>query len=137
MQLLAVTHYTKTKIKRLAESYHLSLIVLFGSQAEGRIHRESDIDIAVLGEKPLSVEQEILIITNLCQILKSDRIDVVNISRASPLLLKEIFSKPVVLYQKSPDILYEYELYALRRYTEAEPLYKLVNEELGRRVGAL
>ena len=41
----------KDAIAEIAKKNNLNFVVLFGSQATGRVHEKSDIDIAVLGSK--------------------------------------------------------------------------------------
>jgi len=40
-------------IKKLAEKHGLVLVALFGSVAKGKIHKQSDVDLAVLAEHRL------------------------------------------------------------------------------------
>ena len=42
----------KSRLKRVSHSYHLDLIVLFGSQAKGRARADSDLDVAVRAYSP-------------------------------------------------------------------------------------
>ncbi|MEM3036346.1 MAG: nucleotidyltransferase domain-containing protein, partial [Thermoplasmata archaeon] len=61
----------------------LQLVLLFGSIANEKGNRESDIDIGFLFEKPV----DILDLTNrVIQLLKTDNVDVVDLCHASPLL---------------------------------------------------
>lgn len=50
------------EIRQLAEDYHISKVILFGSRARGDFHRTSDIDLAVAGGDTvgftLAVEEE-------------------------------------------------------------------------------
>ncbi len=118
------------KITELAKKYGLSLVVLFGSHVTGRTHKESDVDIAFLPVQPLTTPQEIQINYELTLICKTDRIDSVNLRYAHPLLLKEIADQGKILYENTGTEFAELELYALRRYQEARPLYEIRREKL-------
>ena len=74
------------KIKELAGKYHLSLVLLFGSRATGKIHARSDFDVAYLSEKPLDLMDEARMLCDLMPIFRSDKIDLVNLKKAPPLL---------------------------------------------------
>lgn len=55
---------------------------LFGSQAKGSIHRESDIDMGILSPEPLSPETRLRVQKELSVRLRSD-VDVVDLRSAS------------------------------------------------------
>ena len=44
----------KPQIKELAEKYGLKLVMLFGSQASGKTHKESDVDFAFTADEYIS-----------------------------------------------------------------------------------
>lgn len=115
----------KPHIAKLAKKYDLTLVVLFGSQATGQTHRESDVDVAYMSEEKLSFDDEALLNTDLTGIFQNDKVSLVNLKTASPLLLKQIVTNAVVLYEKEPHLFVEMFLYALRMYEEAEPLFEL------------
>lgn len=113
------------KIKKIAKKYGLKLVLLFGSQATKKIHKQSDIDIAFLSEKKLSLNEEVNLIFDLTQILRSENIDLVNLRTAPPLLLYAISRHSVVLYQKNALIFPEFCAYAFKYYVEAKPIFEL------------
>src|SRR3990167_7817386 len=88
----------KKKIRKIAEKYHLKLILLFGSRANGRIHKESDFDVAYLPKKNLAFDEENYLNFEFTNIFQHDRVDTVDMRKASPLLLYAIFQNPVILF---------------------------------------
>ena len=48
---MELTKEQKEKIRKIAEKYHLKLVLLFGSFANGKHREDSDLDIAVLGSR--------------------------------------------------------------------------------------
>jgi len=118
------------KIKELALRHKLVLIILFGSQSRNETHSESDIDIAYIPQNAISIEDEVNINYRLTLILGSNDVDTLNMHRASPLLLKQIFEKPVVLYQKTGQEFPRYEMYSMRSYSDAMPLFEMHRNEL-------
>jgi len=104
--------------------------VLFGSSVTGKTHKESDVDIAYLSTKNLGIREEAQMMLDLNPILKSQRIDLVNIHLAPPLLLYAISDNGQVLYQTNPLNFYELRAYAFKRYVEAKPLFELKERRL-------
>ena len=84
------------EIRSLAEKYGMITVILFGSRARGDFRRESDIDLAVSGEKVdlfrLAVEEETS--TLLCY-------DVVNLDLHLQSGLREVIDREgKVIYEK-------------------------------------
>jgi len=123
------------KLKGLADKYHLELILVFGSQAQGSVHTESDVDIAVYGKHVFSEKEKINLTYELGNILQTEKIDLVDIKTASPLLKKKIFENYTVLHQKDPFLLYQLELASLYEYKESEVLYEIRRERLQESIG--
>jgi predicted nucleotidyltransferase len=128
--MAVITEESKSRIRALAEKYHLSLVALFVSQATGKTHKESDVDIAYLPGRPLSMEEEININYELTLIFRTDRVDTVNLRSAPGLLLKQIADQGMVFYEKTGMEFAELEIYAMRRYKEAAPLFEIRREKL-------
>jgi len=82
----------KNKIKEVAEKYHLNLVLLFGSRATGRTHKESDFDVAYLPQKNLNYDDEIDINFQFTNIFRHDRVDTVDMRKAPPLASLRYFS---------------------------------------------
>jgi len=122
------------KIKELAGKYHLSLVLLFGSRATGKIHARSDFDVAYLSEKPLDLMDEARMLCDLMPIFRSDKIDLVNKKKPPPLLMKRVFDSHQVLFCADKARYFNYQMYALRRYIEAKPLLDLRSDYLRYRV---
>jgi predicted nucleotidyltransferase len=118
------------KLEDIARRYKLELILIFGSYASGESHSGSDIDIAVYGQKILSEKVKIGLISEFSGIFHKEKIDLVDIKTASPLLKKEIFKNYKVLYQKSPMLLYQLELVSIYEYKESEILFQIRHERL-------
>lgn len=115
------------KIKEIAKKYDLDLLLLFGSQVKDKkyLHQESDFDVAYLSKRNLDLMEEARLICDLMPIFGSERVDLANIKRAGPLLLKQIFEAHKVLFCRDLNIYYQYKIYAIRKYIEAKPLFEL------------
>lgn len=119
----------KERIVKVAKKFNLKLILLFGSQAERKTHKESDVDLAFLPEKKLSFEQEILLNTEFCNIFGTDRVDTVNLKRAGPLLLREIINNYKILYEKEKGIFDRLAIYGQKRFLDEYPYISQIIEE--------
>ncbi len=124
----------KNKIAEIAKRYNLTLIVLFGSQVTGFTHKESDVDLAYKSSKKLSFHDEVLLNTEFTEIVRNDKVSLVNLKTASPLLLKQIVTNAIVLFEESPHLFTELFIYALRVYEEAEPIFDLRRHYVLRRI---
>lgn len=108
----------KPHIAKLAEKNYLTLVVLLGSQATGKTHRESDVDVAYISDRKLLFDEEALLNTDLTGIFQNDKVSLVNLKTASPLLLKQIVTNAVVLYEREQSAFNEEYLHALRLYDD-------------------
>lgn len=111
-------------IKKIAQKYDLELLLLFGSKVSGRTHQESDFDIAYLSRKELSGKEMIDLNCDLMDVFESDRIDTVDLKKASPLLGYEISKNCQLLFGKELEFL-EFKAVAFKKYIDAGPLFKL------------
>lgn len=79
------------RISELAKRFGLQFILLFGSKAEGTDSLDSNTDIAVYGDHILSEEEKISLVYELTEIFQTEKVDIVDIKTAPPLLKKRIF----------------------------------------------
>jgi predicted nucleotidyltransferase len=97
----------------------LQLVLLFGSIAKGSVHGKSDIDLGFLFDEPVDV----LTLTNeVTKLLHSDRVDVVDLRRASPLLRFCAAQKGKVLYERSEGLFNQFFSLAFRTYVDTKKL---------------
>lgn len=122
---MALAKNQKEKIASIAKKRGLDLVLLFGSQASGKTHFASDFDVAVLSKKPIPLEKELEIQCEFVKIFKTDNVDMVDIRKASPLLMQQIFDNHKILFCRDLIEYYRYGIYAMRSYAEAKPLFEL------------
>ncbi len=109
----------KDMVAPLFNEKGLQLILLFGSVASGKEYRESDIDLGFLFDKPV----DILALTNrVIQLLKTDRVDVVDLSRASPLLKYSAIRTGKALFEQTPGLFNIFQSLTFRIYVDAKKL---------------
>lgn len=119
-----------SKVKELALRENLKMVLLFGSRATGTAKAESDIDFALSAGHALS-EKDMLRFNHLfSEIASFDKVDMVDIMKAPPLLMKKIADSAKILYQKTSYEFPNFYIYALRRYYEAKSLFDLRRKQL-------
>jgi uncharacterized protein len=123
---MEITVKQKQKIKEVAGKYRLKLVLLFGSQATGKIHNESDFDIAYFPEKNLSFDEEIDINFQFTLIFpqKDCRVDTVDIKHANPLLIFRISKENILLYGSREDFM-KFKLRAFKMYNDYAPYFEM------------
>jgi uncharacterized protein len=109
----------RERLVPLFKERDLRLILLFGSALTGAVHKKSDIDLAFLFDRPV----DILSITNsVIRLLHTDKVDVIDLKHASPLLKYSVAQKGRPLYEKSPGIFNEFYSLAFRMYVDTRKL---------------
>jgi predicted nucleotidyltransferase len=109
----------RDRLSPLFNNEGIKLVLLFGSVVSGKVHKQSDIDLAFLFDKPV----DILALTNkVIRLLHTDNIDVVDLKRASPLLKFSVTRNGRLLYEKSPGIFTEFYSLAFRMYVDTKKL---------------
>ena len=109
----------KEKLIPLFEEEGLQLVLLFGSVASGKTSKQSDIDFAFLYDRPV----DILALTNrVIRLLHADRIDVVDLHHASPLLKFSAVRQGRLLYERAPGLFNSFYSLAFRRYIDTKKM---------------
>ncbi len=108
----------------------IELVVIFGSSATGRDHQGSDIDIAVKMKTGRDVSK-LGLIYNLGGLSSSGEIDLLILSvDTDPVLLYEIISYGIPMYEDRPELFSEDRLRAFKLYFDTEKLRRLQAEYL-------
>ena len=124
-----LTKEQKQKINQIGRKYSLRLILLYGSFARGETHDDSDLDIAILGKKPLNLDTLLSIYAEMPFIFgdnKRRELDLSSLHHINPLFRFYVMRDSVLLYGKSIDY-YSFKAYAFRDYQESQSLLKLMD----------
>lgn len=115
-------HETLTKMGVIA-------VIHFGSSNDGTAHRKSDVDIAVLAEKPISFKDryDLQVLFGRIFSIPVHKIDIVDLFSAHPLLAFLIMTEGEPLFgsEETIDSLYRS---AVKRHIDAKRLYFLDRE---------
>ena len=95
------------------------LVILFGSQAKGKTGRMSDFDVAVLADRPLGLEEKGKMAEKFALKFDAaeDKVDVVDLWNASPLLQHEVATHGKLLEGNEYDFL-RFRVLAWKRYLD-------------------
>jgi predicted nucleotidyltransferase len=119
----------RERIEKYAFEKGIKFIILFGSQAVGDRHENSDFDVAVLTtrEKNLSVlknySETLDFLSNILGI-PDYRIDLTNLNKANPFLKYEVVSSGKLLYGDEDEYA-DYRAGAFKDYIDSQPLFHL------------
>ena len=97
----------------------LELAVLFGSTVKDQARATSDVDLAVRCAGPADLDALYLA---LAPRLGTDRLDLLDLRRATPLLAMEVARSGRLLYEKRPGAFREFQSLASRRYVDTAKL---------------
>jgi len=123
----------KPGIAKLAERKSLSLIVLYGSQATGKAGKDSDIDIAILGERPLGFRDVTDLINDFSDIFGSNEIDIKPLHFCDPLFRFQVMRDGILLFGDKK-IFYSFRAFAFRDYFDSWDLFRLKEQMVQKRL---
>lgn len=113
------------------------LIILFGSQVAGTAGRQSDTDIAVLDDAPLSLKQRAEISEHVARKLhvSEDLIDVVDLQSASPLLQYQVAERGKLLFGAREKFV-RFRVRAWKQYQDTARLRRAREQSLAKKIYA-
>jgi len=124
---MVITDEIKQNITELAQKHGLDLVVLFGSQATGRIHQKSDVDIAFLSKIEVDKAQLAL---QMDKVFKRGDTEVVNLANASPTLMRQVVLDGKLLYEREQGYFFRWKIYAIKIWMETAWLRALGRKKL-------
>lgn len=119
LPLILSVEELKNRLSPIFKEEDIRLVILFGSAASGKIHKNSDVDIAFLFDKPV----DILELTNrVIRLMHTNSVDVIDLRRASPLLRFSIVKRGKLLYEKQPGMFNGFSSLVFRTYIDTKKL---------------
>jgi hypothetical protein len=112
----------------------IELVIRFGSSVSGRARPDSDVDLAVLGERELTLDDRTDLIERLARThgIPEDRIDLVDLRTASPLLQHEVAEKGRLL-EGTPERFLDFRISAWKVYQDTARLRRAREANLKKR----
>jgi predicted nucleotidyltransferase len=106
------------ELDRIARAHGIRLLLQFGSTVTGRVHARSDVDLAVLLERPsLTLAEHGALVHDLQALFPDREIDLALLNHADPLFLKQVMDTCRLLYGTPAD-LRRLQLLAFKRYQD-------------------
>jgi len=138
-EILEVTR--EKLIKRLNEFFrkvdYVELAYLFGSHAKGKTGPLSDIDIGVYLSRSLSrkerFEKRLELTASLSTFLQTDKVDLVVMNDASPVLNFEIIEPNCLVFERDHALKLKVEPYIMSRYYDRKYHEDFLNREFVKR----
>jgi predicted nucleotidyltransferase len=125
-------------LEHLAVKYELDLLVLLGSYGTGHFDPgRSDIDIAFLSRNQLHQDDYLQLMGDLSAFFQYDKLDLIDLKRASGLLKYEIADKGRLLFHSKEGFFERYRLYCLRYYYDTAKFRALKKVYFQEQLGAL
>jgi predicted nucleotidyltransferase len=105
-------------LETIARRHGIELLLEFGSVVTGQVHPRSDLDLAVLFDRPVVSFEELADLQHALQSLNPDReVDLAIINHADPLFLRRITERCRLLHG-SARRLAELRIHAFKRYQD-------------------
>ena len=122
------------KLNKVFQKNQVVLGYLFGSEARGISHKESDVDIGVLFDKKADskdyLKSEGKLIGFFSEIYPRKEINIVNLNIASPLLKQAVILEGKLLYQRNDLDRTFFQINTLREYEDYLHLSNIYNQFL-------
>ena len=124
-------------VETVARRHGIRLLLQFGSTVSGNVHPRSDVDLAVLLDRPALSFQEHADLHHDLQSFYPDReVDLVLLNRADPLLLRKIIESCRLLYGPVRR-LQEFWIYAFKRYQDHRKYFEMERDFVKRALKAI
>jgi len=123
------------KIKQWCQARDIDLCILFGSQATGKTHPNSDVDIALFSATGSNLKKHLLRLIGEAEDLFGDPVDLVIIEEDSdPVLRLEVFQRGKPLYESRRGLFTEQHILAIKIFDDTEPLRQWRRRVLAQRI---
>jgi len=131
----------KKETDKTLKEYGVVLAYLFGSEARGTSHKESDVDIGILFAKKVNSQDylnlEGKLIELFSKVYPGKEINIVNFNIASPLLKQSAILEGKQVFVKNDAERISFQMQTLREYEEYLHLNSIYNQFLEQKLKAL
>ncbi len=110
---------TKEMLAPITKQFGLRFIVLFGSAARGKMHEESDIDVGVLTDHPVTFNKRLKLWYELSSLFHAE-IDLAVLNHAEPVLGFEVARDGKLLCERDKFAWENWRSYKIRQYWDTK-----------------
>ena len=128
---MELTKEQKQEIDKIGKKYDLKLALLFGSRARNQQREDSDLDIAILGNKKIDFKELLQINYEFQKVFKIV-VDVRSLHDATPLFRYQVTKNSQLFYGTSRDY-FDYKSFAYLDYIDNESMFDLTHKMIIRR----
>ena len=108
-------------LAQLAQRTGVDVMMLFGSRGRGDAHARSDWDVGYLADRDIDVPA---LLAAIVEIVGSDRVDLVDLQRASGLLRYRAARDGLLVYEAHPRLAERFRLDAAQFWCDAAPVLR-------------
>jgi len=123
---MKITKNEQKQINKNGQQYHLKLALIYGSFAKGKNHKDSDLDIAVLGKKLLDFKTILELSYEFTHIFKGIEVNVKSLHQVDPFFRYQVMQNSILIYGQPFDY-HNFKTYAFRAYIDSKDLLRLEN----------
>lgn len=127
-----------SKLKTIFSKNHIILVYLFGSEATGFKHRESDLDIAILLDKKVRKDkyfEKTLEFPELFRkIFPNKQIHILILNEATPLLKHQVLKEGKLIFSKNEEETIKFNLETVHLWEDTKHLREIQWEYLKKRI---
>ncbi len=128
---LTIQQFSKP-IDQIAENFGIEFLVYFGSFQTEYYHSESDIDIAFLTTRPLSIDEKTELLEELILYHRKSEIDLVDLRTAEPIFRYEVARSGRVLYERETGLFERYGLFYIKQCYELKAVLEAEMQKIGK-----
>jgi predicted nucleotidyltransferase len=115
----------------IIEKYNIDLFIVFGSYAENMNKPGSDLDLAYKSSELLAEEKEIELLNELSHFYQRGDLDLVNLTKAEPVLKVEVAKKGRLLYGSEKNL--KSSVFMLLQSMQRQSFCEMIVEKLWRK----
>ena len=124
--MIQLTDRQSKKIKKIGKDFNLNLLLVYGSYAKGNQRKDSDLDIAFLGNAPIDFDAYFRLHSALANVFgdMGRDLDAVDLYKKDPLFLHQVAKNSQLLYGSAIDY-NEFRAFAFRNYMDSKDIREL------------
>ena len=103
-------------------------VYLFGSHAKKKSHAKSDIDLAILFDKNTvskALDRSLKITCDLMKLLNRDKVDIVTLNTANPILKNQVYKYGFLLFCKDQIEVIRFKARTFLEYLDIQPVRRI------------